>query len=375
MAGRGCGLARPKGPTARRGWNDGAYDRLAMTSPDGRLAARRAVRPRRGPQVGRHVRLWLGAVVATVVIGTLGYIVLLGWDLSDALYMTVISLTTTGYREVQPLDDLGRAWTGLVSIAGVAIIFGTVGIVAETVLSEFGSGRREARRMQETVSALSGHFVVCGYGRVGGTVARELVHAGYRPVVIDVLAASIDRARADGHLVVEGDATQDATLVSAGVLKARCLITTIDSDANNVYVTLSARALNPGLFIVARANLEGSDAKLAQAGADRVVSPYTRAGRQIAELAIRPRVADYIDAALSHGELAFSIEELTVVAGGPLVGRSVGELRDLGVFALAIVRGERDYVANPPTDHHLGEGETIIATGSVQTLRAIAARA
>jgi voltage-gated potassium channel len=346
-----------------------------MTPSEGALAARRSGRPRRAPQVGRHVRLWLGAVVATVVVGTLGYMVLLGWDLSDALYMTVISLTTTGYREVHELDDLGRVWTMLVSIAGVAIIFGTVGIVAETVLNEFGSGRREARRMQETVAALDGHFIVCGYGRVGSTVARELVHAGYRPVVIDVLPTSIDRARAEGHLVVEGDATQDATLVSAGILKARCLITTIDSDANNVYVTLSARALHPGLFIVARANLEGSDAKLAQAGADRVVSPYTRAGRQIAELAVRPRVADFIDAALSHGELAFSIEELGIIAGGPLAGRSVGELRDRGVFALAIVRGEGDYVANPPTDRLLAEGETLIATGSVQALRSIGTRA
>ncbi len=228
--------------------------------------------------------------------------------------------------------------------------------------------------MQETVAALRDHFIVCGYGRVGSTVARELVHEGHHPVVIDVNPASIDRARADGFLVVEGDATQDATLLAAGVKAARGLITAIDSDANNVYVTLSARTLNKGLFIVARANLEGSEAKLAQAGADRVVSPYTRAGRQIADLAVRPRVADFIDAALSHGELAFSIEELPVVAAGPLDGRTVEELRDLGLFALAIVRGERDYVANPPGDRRLAAGETLIASGSVQALRVMAAR-
>ena len=157
--------------------------------------------------------------------------------------------------------------------------------------------------------------------------------------------------------------------------RARGLITTIDSDANNVYVTLSARALNGGLFIVARANEEGSEAKLVQAGADRVVSPYSRAGRQIAELAVRPRVADFIDSALSHGELAFSMEEVEIAPGGPLVGRTVGELRDDGIFALAIVRGDRDYEPNPAADRVLVAGENLIVSGSAETLRDLRGRA
>ena len=227
----------------------------------------------------------------------------------------------------------------MLSIAGVAIIFGSVGIVAEAIVAEVASGRREGRRMRDQVEALSDHFILCGYGRVGSTVARELVHAGQRLVVIDVNPTSLDAARAAGLLVVQGDATSDATLQQAGVVKARGLITTIDSDANNVYVTLSARAMNSGLFIVARANADGAEAKLLQAGADRVVSPYTRAGRQIAELATRPRVADFIDAALSHGELAFSMEEVEIAPGGDLDGRTVGDLRDEGMIVLAVVRG------------------------------------
>ena len=159
--------------------------------------------------------------------------------------------------------------------------------------------------------------------------------------------ASLDAARADGHLVVAGDATIDAVLREAGIERARGLITTIDSDANNVYVTLSARSLNPNLFVVARANQEGSEAKLVQAGADRVVSPYTRAGRQIAELAIRPGVADFIDFALSHGEPTFTIEAVEVRPGGPLDGQAVGALRDRGIFSLAVARGDRDYRAQP----------------------------
>lgn len=322
---------------------------------------------------GSHVRLWLLAVLLTVAIGTAGY-VLLGWPLDDAAYMTGITLTTVGYKEVRELDDLGRLWTVALAVAGVGIIFGSIGIVAEAVLSETVSGRREAKRMGEQIGALHGHLVLCGYGRVGSTVARELAHAGQRFVVVDINPESLADATHDGHLVVEGDATNDDVLRAAGVERARGLITTIDSDAHNVYVTLSARALNPSLFVVARANQDGAEAKLLQAGASRVVSPYGRAGRQIAELAIRPRVADFIDSALSHGELAFSLEEIEVAEGGPLAGRTVGALRDEGIFALAIVRGERDYEPNPSTGRVLLPGENLIVSGTAETLQALRAQ-
>jgi voltage-gated potassium channel len=322
----------------------------------------------------RRVRLWLAIVVSAVAIGTAGYVLVEGWDLGDALYQTVTTMTTVGFREVRELDATGRIWTMIVVIAGVGIIFGSIGIVTETILIEAASGRREAKRMRDAVGGLRDHYIVCGYGRVGTTTARELVHSGQRLVVIDIRAESLAVAQHDGHLVVEGDATSDGTLLAAGTDRARGLITTIDSDANNVYVTLSARALNPGLFIVARANAEGSEAKLLQAGADRVVSPYTRAGRQIAELAIRPRVADFIDAALSHGQLAFSMEAW-VAAAGPLDGRTVGQLRDEGIFTLALVAGPKAYEANPPADRVLVAGESLVVSGSADTLRSLRERA
>jgi len=321
-----------------------------------------------------HVRIWLALVVGVVVVGSLGFVVQ-GWPVGDAAYMTVITLTTVGFREVRDLDGLGRAWTMLLAVAGVGIIFGTIGIVAESVLIEAASGRREQRRMVESVKALRDHFILCGYGRVGRTVAQELVHAGIPFVVIDINPASIAEAAADGFLVVEGDGTRDAILMEAGILEGRGLITTVDSDANNVYVTLSARSLNPRLFIVARANQEGSEAKLLQAGADRAVSPYTRAGRQIAELATRPRVADFIDYALSHGELAFSMEEVEVAADGPLAGRTVGSLVAEGIHPLAIVRGPRDYEPNPPADRVLAAGDGLIVSGTSDTLRRLRERA
>jgi voltage-gated potassium channel len=325
---------------------------------------------------GRHVRIWLAVVLTTIVIGTVGYIVLFRWNLADAAYMTVITMTTVGFREVRELVNWPeRLWTMILAVAGVGIIYGSIGIVAEAVIAEVSSGRREAKRMAEAVANLRGHFILCGYGRVGSTVARELVHAGQRLVVIDILPESLEHARRDGHIVVEGDATADETLGLAGLDRARGLVATIDSDANNVYVTLSARALNPELFIVGRANAEGAEAKLLQAGANRVVSPYTMAGRRMAELAIRPRVADFIDAALSHGDLRFSMEELEVAEDGPLAGRSVGDLREDGIFTLAIVHAEGHYEPNPPPDRVLAAGESLVVSGSTERLAALRERA
>ena len=325
---------------------------------------------------GRHVRTWIMAVLSVTVIGTAGYFVLFGWPVEDAVYMTVITLTTVGFREVHELVGFPeRLWTMILAVAGVGIIFGSIGIVAETIISEAASGRREAKRMREAVEALGDHYIVCGYGRVGSTVIRELEHSGHRFVVIDVHPESLERAMADGHLVVTGDATDDETLRAAGVERARGLITAVDSDANNVYITLSARAMNPSLFIVARASATGAEAKLHQAGANRIVSPYTMAGRRAAELAIRPRVADFIDAALSHGNLSFSLEEVEVDAVSPLLGVTVGQLRADGVVTLAILQPDGAYEANPPEERALCAGENLITSGSTEALAALRARA
>jgi voltage-gated potassium channel len=318
----------------------------------------------------RWVLIWIGVVLAVSGIGAAGYVVLFGWSLSDAIYMTLITLTTEGYREVRELDDAGRAWTLLVALAGVGIIFGTVGFVAETFVAEALSGRREQRRMTHAIEGLRNHFILCGYGRVGSTVARELEHSGVPVVVIDNSPESVDLAKKAGHLVMLADATHDDVLVQAGVSNARGLVTTVDTDAVNVYVTLTARSLNPRLFIVARANEEGSEAKLRQAGADRAVSPYNRAGRQLAELATRPRVADFIDFALSHGQVAFSIEELEVAAGGPLAGQTVADLTGRGIHVMAVVtHGPRQFETNPPMARRLEPGDALIVSGTAEILR------
>ncbi len=315
------------------------------------------------------LRSWVAIVAGAIAVGTVGYMVLEGWNLLDSLYMTVISVTTVGFKEVHDLDATGRIWTMIMSGTGVVLVFGTVGLVTEYLISEATSGRSRTRRMAKAVGEMRGHYVLCGYGRVGSTVARELVHEGTPFVVIDVNPVSLERARADGRLVIEGDATDDTTLRAAGIEHARGLISTIDSDAQNVYVILSARALNPDLLVVGRASTPSAEEKLALAGADRIVSPYTMAGRRLANLAIRPRVVDFLDAALSRGELSFSLEELHVTAGGSLDGVTVAALRGRGLFVLAVLTEDGRYEANPADERRLLVGETIIGSGSGDAFR------
>ncbi len=312
---------------------------------------------------------WVVVVAGIAAIGAAGYMVLQGWNLLDSLYMAVITLTTTGFREVHPLSPAGQVWTMMMSVVAIGIIFGTVGIVAEQTVGDAWTGRRGQRLMQRLVDSLSGHYIICGYGRVGSLVARDLTAAGHDVVVLDIGEDSLSRAEADGYPVIHGDGTSDTVLLRAGITRARGLVSCIDSDASNVYVTLSARTLNPDLFIVGRAGDEGVVQKLRIAGADRAISPYTMAGTTIANMALRPRVLEFIDAALSRGDLAFTLEEVTVDAS--LAGQTVADLRARKVFTLAISRTEGTYEANPSDSRVLSLDEHLIVSGSSEAVAAL----
>ncbi|MFZ0530935.1 MAG: potassium channel protein [Propionicimonas sp.] len=329
---------------------------------------RREFRAGRPAKISRPVFGWILAVSGLALVGTLGYMVIEGWTIMDSLYMAVTTMTTVGFREVHELDQPGRIWTMLMALSSIGLIFGTVGVVAENVMADVASGSRRAKRMNRMIDKLSGHYVVCGYGRVGSMVARELVEDGNRVVVIDVGEESLRRAEAEGHLVVHGDGSSEAVLRQAGVERAKGLVSAIDSDANNVYVTLSARALNPGLFIVGRAGSENVIPKLLHAGADRAVSPYVMAGRRIVNLALRPAVIEFIDAALTRDHLAFSMEELAVEPDGPLIGRTIGELRGEGVLTMAILREGGSYEPTPADQRVIVAGEHLIVSGTTEVL-------
>jgi len=329
---------------------------------------------RRDPLSGSRARTvrpvlgWIVAVVCLAVVGALGYVVLEGWSFMDGLYMAVTTMTTVGFREVHELDWAGRVWTMVMALSSIGVIFGTVGVVAEAVITSVASGERKARRMTRMIEGLRGHYVVCGYGRVGSMVARELVNDGQKVVVIDVGEESLRRAEADGYPVVHGDGASEDVLVAAGVERAKGLVSAIDSDAHNVYVTLSARALNPGLFIVARAGAANVIDKLLQAGADQAVSPYVMAGRRIANLTLRPAVVEFIDAALTRDHLAFGMEEVIAEPDGPLAGQTVGSLRSQGALTMAILRAAGGYEPNPSDDRVVGAGEHLIVSGTTEVL-------
>jgi voltage-gated potassium channel len=334
--------------------------RIAGNAPSGRI---RAARPVLG---------WVLAVLGLAVIGAVGYMVLEGWSFLDGLYMAVTTMTTVGFREVHEMDWPGRIWTMLMALSAIGVVFGTVGVVAENVITDVSSGRRKAKRMSRRIGQLHDHFVVCGFGRVGSMVAADLVEDGNQVVVIDVREDSLQRAEDAGYLVVHGDGATDEVLRRAGVERAKGLVSAIDSDAQNVYVTLTARSINPGLFIVARAGTENVIAKLVQAGADRAVSPYTMAGRRIVNLALRPGVIEFIDAALTRGDMAFSMEEVAAEAGGPLAGCTIGELRARGILTLAVLHAPGAYEPNPPDDRTVSPGEHLIVSGATDVLDALA---
>lgn len=325
-----------------------------------------ALRGRLGPPV---------AMLAMVITGgTLGYYWL--WRDApgawlDALYMTVITITTVGYGEVRPLGPVGRVLTMAVAITGVATLFYTAGVVMEYIvivrLADPG-GRR--RRMERDIARLEGHVIVAGVGRVGRQAAGELALAGQRFVIIDPSPARAEYAAARNYLFIVGDATEDEILERAGIRRARGLVVTTGNDATNMYIVLSARVLNPKLYIVSRAVDEASVPKLTRAGADRAISPYAIGGHRLAHLILSPTVVDFFETALQRGNESLNIESIALVGGSGSVGRTLGSFdirRATGVTILAVMR-DGNAVPNPEGDFVLAAGDQLLALGTTAQL-------
>lgn len=298
--------------------------------------------------------------------GTVGYHLLEGAPWWEAFYMTVITLTTVGYEEVFPLSRRGEAFTIVLLLTGLGMFLLLATDVARTVIEGeirhvFGRARRT--RM---IERLSGHDVVCGWGRMGRAVVEELRRAGRKVVVVERNVDRIRRLQDAGIPVVEGDATSDATLRAARIQKAHGLVSCVNDDAHNVYTVLTARALNPDLFIVARATEEEAADRIRQAGADRVVNPYQLGGTRLAHLVSKPAIVSFFDASLSKGE-ELQIDQVSVGATGPVTGRTLQEanLRQRwGIGVIAIQRAGK-VIANPSSDVTLQEGDVLVVFGSL----------
>src|SRR3712207_1203463 len=275
----------------------------------------------------RRIESALLALGIITVVGVLGYMVFEGWSFADALYMTVITLTTVGYREVRPLDATGQLWTMALLITGVGTLFYAAVSSVELVVEGTIRGYFGRRRMEAAIRKLNGHYILCGYGRVGRQVAAELALDDVPFVVIEQDPETVEECVVEGYLVLLGEASDDV-LEEAGVRTVRGLVAAVDSDADNVFVVLSARKLNPRLHIVARASSDESAAKLEIAGADRTLSPYAVGGRRLASLATQPLVVDFLDI-VTRGEegIEFRLEEFRVPEESFIADQTIGELR------------------------------------------------
>jgi len=317
----------------------------------------------------RHRLLFIGLMPATLIVfGAIGYWLIEGWAFDESLYMAVITLTTIGFSEVHPLSSGGRLFTISLALGGVFTVF----FAASEILHASATGELTQilrnRSMKKKLSALHDHVILCGFGRVGRQVAEEFAQAKAPFVVVDTNEDLAESAELDQKAAVflHGDATHDETLQRAGVDRARALVAATGSDADNVFITMTAHLLNDKLDIVARADNEQSVIKLKRAGAHRVVAPHHLSGVRVAQAVLRPNVLDFIEVATGRENLELELEEIVVQPGSTLAGCSVKDSRlrtDLELIVVAVKRADHTMVFNPAADVTLNAQDTLIVLG------------
>lgn len=311
-------------------------------------------------------RLILSLVLIIIVLlsGTAGYYFIEGWKLFDSLYMTVITLSTVGFHEVEPLSKAGKAFTiGLIffslSVVAFAVNYGVKAIFEGELQDVFGR-----RKLKKTLDLLRNHYIVCGYGRMGKVICNELKHKGIPFVIVEKEPQELDVD--EEVLIIYGDATRDELLKNVGIEKAKGLISVLDSDAQNLYVVLSARGLNNDLFIVARANEEGADYKLTRAGADKVVSPYHIGGIRIAHTILKPTVVDFLELTAKTGNMEIQIEEVVVEESSALAGKTIkdADIRAKNWVVIVALKKKNGKILFNPRSHTLIEvGDKVAVIG------------
>jgi voltage-gated potassium channel len=314
----------------------------------------------------------MAGLLALLVYGTAGYMLLEGYGFLDALFMTVITVSTVGFEEVRRLDAAGEAFTISVIAFGVIDFLYTFGVLVELLSSGEWQRHRRARRVQRRLDDLRDHVIVCGYGRTGRQAVFELTQSQQSFVVIEWNPDGLASVEQDRVLNVLGDASNDEVLERAGIRRARALISAVDSDERNVYIVLTARTLRPDLYIVARSSHPDSAEKLRRAGADRVVSPYTLSGRRMAALAMQPAVVDTFDLLVGGADSSMRVEELVVGAVGGK-GRTAAELRRSGAVLLALRSGDGALRVGPGDDETFRPDDIVVAMGTRDQLTALAA--
>ena len=316
----------------------------------------------------KKLQVGLGIILAIILTGTFGYMFIEGWTLFDSFYMTIITISTTGFKELRPLSTAGMVLTVGLIITGVLALAYTGGRGVQ-VLVESQILRR--RKMNRKLEAISGHYVICGFGRMGKQIAEHLLEHKLGFVVIENEPNNVSKLSELGYLFVNGDATDDDALVNAGVQRAKGLVAVLSTDAENVFTTLSARELNENIFIVARAIDEGTEGKLKKAGADRVVKPYELGGNRMVQLLLRPGVTDFIEGIARKRDVDISLEQIVVCKGSELTGLTLAESpirRELDIIIIAIDKSGGNFVYNPQSSTKIEAEDKLIAIGQVENL-------
>ena len=318
-----------------------------------------------------HLRFGLLALALVVLAGIAGYRLIEGWPLSDALFMTIITLTTVGYGEIRPLSPAGRIFTMVLITLGVGFVAYTIGSLTHWMVETQIRQLLGRRKLQKQIERLTGHYIVCGFGRMGSTICSELAANSVPFVVIEKDEDVVEKEMAQNYLFIQGDSTDDDVLEEAGINRAVGLIAVAASDVDNVYITLTARQLNPGLFILSRAADETAERKLKQAGASRVISPYQIGARRMVLAVLRPAVIDFLDAAMCETDFNLQMEEHLVGATSRLAGRALldSDIRkEHGLIVVAIKRSSGEMIFNPPADTRIEKGDKLITMGPRESL-------
>ena len=317
----------------------------------------------------RRVLFVVAAIATTLLIGTTGFIVVADYPVFDAFYMALMTMTTVGYMEVRPLTTAGRAFNSLYMLLGVSTMLMAIGAITQTVVELEYNKIFSRRRTKRMIDQLKDHHIICGYGRVGRHAAAELRRAGSQFLVLEKNEDKVEAAIRDGNLAAVGDATLDANLRAVGIDRARGLIAALATDADNLFLVLSAKTLNPKLKISARVTEEESEHKMRRAGADTVLAPYSITGSRLAQAILRPHVLQFLD--LATIGLDVGIEQVRVGEASSCVKKSLKDLqirRDIGVIVLGITRADGQVVFNPDADVVVQGGDFLIAMGGSEQL-------
>ncbi|MGE0131138.1 MAG: TrkA family potassium uptake protein [Blastocatellales bacterium] len=315
------------------------------------------------------------SVFATILFGMVGYHVLEGWSWFDGLYMTVITLATIGYGEIHPLTAEGRAFTIVLIIVGVTVFGFLVSILTQAVVENHIAEALGRRRLFKDISQLKDHFILCGAGRVGMRIIDELSRKDVDYVIIERDEMVAEKLLTRGHLVLIGDATDETVLEGARVRTAKSLITAASTDAENVYIVLTARGLNPNIYIVTRANDAAAERQLKRAGADKVISPVLIGSHRMAQAALTPAVADFIELTTMTESLDLNFEQVRISEGSLLDGKRIKDSRirsEHNAMIVAITPLKGEMIFNPNGDQVLQAGDMLIAIGTRSGLAKLA---